>query len=296
MTLSGYLFSTPLHTEIQMVPVGLIEEPDTQEVNPGIERLGVMQSVLLKPSGSPERPYRIVDGKRRVRSALKYGIAQVPALITDGTCGQIAAASAILNAARSSNPLDEARNWQTALEEGQFGDVKELAAHIRVSVQTIRKRLRLLTLPEHLLTHIGVSIAEGVAERMANLAPKYREQAIWAAERRLDAGEKFTAANLKESQTARAADVEESLNMLFSVEPLLEEPRDPLTELVQEVRRLAALGGVELPALVRALAREVPGLNEPSSTSAEPPASERFTVSPRSGRVNLGPRSSERLP
>lgn len=296
MTLSGYLFSAPLHTEIRMVPVGLIEEPDTLEVNPGIERLGVMQSVLLEPSGNPERPYRIVDGRRRVRSAVNYGIKQVPALITDGTRGQIAAASAILNAARSSHPLDEARNWKIALEEGQFGDVKELAAHVRVSVQTIRKRLRLLTLPEDLLAHIGVSIAEGVAERMANLTPEYREQAIRAAERRLDAGEKFTAADLKESQTARARDFEESLDTLFGPEPLLEVPRDPLTELVQEVRRLAALGSVELPALVRVLAREVPGLNEPSSTPAEPPASPRLTVSPRPGRVNLGLRPSERLP
>ncbi|BDP44491.1 hypothetical protein DAETH_44600 (plasmid) [Deinococcus aetherius] len=296
MTLSGHLFSAPLHTEIQMVPVRLIEEPDTQEVNPGIERLGVMQSVLLKLSGHPERPYRIVDGKRRVRSALNYGIEQVPALITDGTRGQIAAASAILNAARSSHPLDEARNWQIALEEGQFGDVKELAAHVRVSVQTIRKRLRLLTLPEDLLAHIGVSIAEGVAERMANLAPRYREQAIRAAECRLDAGERFTAADLEESQTARARDFEQSLDTLFGTEPLLEVPRDPVAELVQEVKRLAALGGIELPGLVRALAREVPGLDEPSPTPAEPPAAPRPSVSPRPGRVNLGLRHSEGLP
>lgn len=296
MTLSGHLFSAPLHTEIRMVPVDLIEEPGTLEVNPGIERLGVMQSVLLGPSGDPERPYRIVDGRRRVRSALRYGIEQIPALVTDGTRGQIAAASAILNAARSSNPLDEARNWQTALEEGQFGDVQELAAHVRISVQTIRKRLRLLALPEDLLAHIGVSIAEGVAERMANLAPQYREQAIRAAERRLDAGEKFTAADLKASQTARAADFEESLAPLFRTEPLLEVSRDPLTELVQEVKRLAALNGIELPALVRALAGAMPSMNEPSSASAEPPVSPRPTVGPRPGRMNLGLRHKEGQP
>ena len=103
MTSQGHLFSAPFTVETRMIPVSLIAEPDTQECIPSIGQIGVLQGVLLKPSGNAAVPYLIVDGDRRVRSALKYGLESVPGVITDGTPGQIAAASAILNAARSSN-------------------------------------------------------------------------------------------------------------------------------------------------------------------------------------------------
>ncbi|GAA5533849.1 ParB/RepB/Spo0J family partition protein [Deinococcus aluminii] len=291
MTLPGHLFAAPLQTNIQMVPVALIVPPDTRDTIPSVQRLGVMQSVLLKPSGNPRLPYLIVDGDRRVNSALKYGLDVVPALITDGTRGQIAAASAILNAARSSNPLDEARSWQTALEEGQFRDVAELAAHVRINAATIKKRLKLLALPEDLLAHVGVSIAEGVAERMANLPPEYRQQAIQAAERTLDAGKKFTAADLKESQTARTQDLHAGLDQLFDAAPLLTVQRDPLADLVGEVKRLAALNGIDLPVLLRELRRALPAPNVPDAPVPvpPPPAPPAAPVAPpRAGRVNLG--------
>lgn len=288
MTLPGHLFATPLHADIQMVAVALIVPPDTRETIPSVQRLGVMQSVLLKPSGNPTLPYLIVDGDRRVNSALKYGIHTVPAIITDGTRGQIAAASAILNAARSSNPLDEARSWQTALEEGQFRDVAELAAHVKINAATIKKRLKLLALPEDLLAHVGVSIAEGVAERMANLPPEYRQQAIQAAERKLDVGKKFTGADLKESQTARTQDLHAGLDQLFDAAPLLTVQHDPLAELVSEVKRLATLSGIDLPVLLRELRRDLPTPPAPDARVpvTAPPAP--VTPVPRSGRVNLG--------
>ncbi len=286
MTLQGHLFAAPLHTDIQKVSVSLIVPPDTTEVIPSVGLVGVLQSVLLKPGGTPEQPYLIVDGDRRVNSALKYQLAEVPAVITDGTRGQIAAASALLNAARSSNPLDEARSWRTALEEGQFGGVEDLARHVRVSVQKIKKRLKLLNLPEELLCHIGVSIAEGVAERMANLPDEYRAQAVDAASRKLDAGEKFTAADLKGSQTARRADLSGSLDDLFSgTPPLLTVPRDPLADLVAEVRRLADLSGLDIHDVVRAL-----GGAPASETLA--PAPPPTAIRPPAGRVNLGLRSA----
>jgi len=282
MTLQGHLFSAPLQIETRMINVALIMPPETTEVNPSVALLGVMQSVLLKPSGNLNTPYLIVDGDRRVASALKYGIEQIPAIITDGTRGQIAAASAILNAARSSNPLDEARSWQTALEEGQFDSVKDLAHHVRISAQTIKKRLKLLELPEDVLAHIGISIAEGVAERIANLPAKYRQQAIEAAERKLDAGQKFTGTDLKASQTARSHDMHGSLDSLFNASPLLDVPRDPLEDLVQEVKRLAGLSNIDLPTLLRALQAEQ-GVDLPVPV---PPSTPR--PAPVAGRTTLG--------
>jgi len=296
-TLQGHLFSAPLTTEARQVPVRLIMPPDTTQVIPSIQQLGIMQSVLLKPSGNPAVPYLIVDGDRRVSSALKYGIELVPALITDGTRGQIAAASAILNAARSSNPLDEARSWQVALQDGQFATVQDLAHHVHISTQTIKQRLKLLKLPETILIHVGVSIAEGVAQRLANLADDYLPQAILAAERKLDAGEKFTGADLKLTQTARATDLQGSLDDLFAGLPLLSVQTDPLGDLVSEVRRLAQHAGIDLETLLNTL-RPAPSSQPPlpaplpASTTPVPIQAARASVFPvQPGRVNLGLRN-----
>lgn len=300
-TLQGHLFSAPLTTEARQVPVHLIVAPDTTQVIPSIQQLGVMQSVLLKPSGNPAVPYLIVDGDRRISSALKYHIETVPALITDGTRGQIAAASAILNAARSSNPLDEARSWHTALSDGQFTSVTDLAHHVHISAQTIKQRLKLLKLPETILIHVGVSIAEGVAQRLANLGDDYLPQAILAAERKLDAGEKFTGADLKLTQTARVNDLQGSLDDLFSGLPLLTVQTDPLGELINEVRRLAQHAGIDLDTLLDAL-RPVPASapprpvapspSLPAPTTPVPMQAARVNAFPApAGRVNLGLRN-----
>jgi ParB family chromosome partitioning protein len=288
MTLKGHLFSAPLDIDICQVNTALIRPPDITEVIPSIGQLGVLQSVLLKLSGNPEYPYEIVDGDRRVNSALRYHLDTIPAIITDGTRGQIAAASAILNAARSNNPIDEARSWKIALEEGQFGSVAELGKHVHIGVQTIKKRLKLLTLPEDILVHVGVSVAEGVAEKMANLPADYQADAVDAALRQLDAGKKFTAADLKLSQTRRVEDREDSIDALFDLSPLplLEIAHDPIQELATEVQRLCQARNVPLEQLLDLL-RPTPSLPLP----APPARPNRPPATVRDGRVNLGLRN-----
>ncbi|WP_169310709.1 ParB/RepB/Spo0J family partition protein [Deinococcus proteolyticus] len=258
------LFSQPLDTTVQKVPVSLImPPPEGTPVMPGIATQGVMQSVLLKPTGDSQIPYQIVDGDRRMASAIAYGLKEVPALITDGTRGQIAAMSAILNASRGPNILDEARSWQTALEEGHFHSVKELAENVHVSEKTIKARLRLMELPESLLEHVGISIAPGVAMQLAKLDGSYRTQAIMAAEAKLDCGEKFTGADLKAATTRRLDDRSQIMEGLFEQ---FEQPillvTDPVRDLALEVQRLANIQGVRLNELIASLHT----LTEESST------------------------------
>ena len=225
---------------------------------PGIATQGVLQSVLLKPTGDPEVPYQIVDGDRRVASAIKYGIKEVPALITDGSRGQIAAMSAILNASRGPNLIDEARSWQTALEEGQFLSVKDLAKHVHVSETTIKARLKLMELPENVLEHVGISIAPGVAMALARLDKSYRDEAVRAVELKLDEGKKFTAADLKAVSIRRVSDRSELLEGLFEQqeEPLL--VINPLDELAAEVKRLAGIQGIAITELIARLQEDAP--------------------------------------
>lgn len=240
---------------MQMVPVNLIvPPPEGTPVMHGIDSTGIAQSVLLKTTGDQNKPYIIVDGNRRIASALHFGIKEVAALITDGTRGQIAAMSAILNSSRGPNPVDEARNWHTALTEGQFADIKSLAQSVHVHENTIKARLKLLRLPESILEHVGVLVAEGVAERMAKLPDEYRERAIQAAEIRLDAGEKFTAADLKAVSVKRQDDLANVMSNLFDQQPVLIE-RNPVGELASEVQRLARIEGVCLNDLIAELSR-----------------------------------------
>lgn len=255
-----HLFDEPFDVKVEVVKVEDIEFPEGTEINPAIEKPGVLQSVLLRRTNKPlpHKPYAVVDGKRRVRSAVAYGHPTVPAVITDGSRGQIAAASAMLNAARNDNPVDEARNWKIALEEGKYLTVADLAKDMRVSAATIKKRLRLLELPEDLLVHVGTMISEGVAEKMANLAPEYRAEAINAAERQLDQGKKFTAQDFKNAQVKRREDQLDSLDTLFESASAsgfgeLFTTVSPLEQVISEVRRLAAMHGVELQDVVDGL-------------------------------------------
>ena len=127
-----------------------------------------------------------------------------------------------------------------------------------LSRETIKKRLKLLSLPESLLVHVGTMIADGVAEKMANLPPEYLAEAVNAAERQLDQGRKFTGKDLRNSLVKRRDDQESSLDGLFESAglPELFESVSPLEQVTQEVRRLAAIHGVALSDVVAALELE----------------------------------------
>jgi len=81
----------------------------------------------------------------------------------------VAAAAAVLNIARKSNPLNEAQSLQRLLMLGM--DREQIADTLGIPLQTIKKRLRLLTLPSTFQKAIAQgTIKPGVVELLALLS------------------------------------------------------------------------------------------------------------------------------
>ncbi|MGI8748802.1 MAG: ParB N-terminal domain-containing protein [Deinococcus sp.] len=291
------LFVRPLDTTPVRVSLRDIRPAETSGLIRSVGLVGVLQALLLRPSCDPAFVYEIVDGGRRDHSARHYGLPDVPALVTDGSGAQIAAARAIANTARSSNPVQEARAWHAVMQEGMYPDVQALARDFGVRVVTVRRRLRLMQLPDVLLDAVqGGRIAEGTAEKIANLAEVYRDRALVLYGEVTARGERFTDAHLGEVRTRREGDLTRTvlgaLSALPGAQPLLRLPEVEI--LAGEVRRLAQERGVDLAALVAALEVGAPArlpASAPSSPSVPLVAAPVCPV-PQGvgGRVRLGVR------
>lgn len=260
------LFRTPLDSEVCVVALERIEPTSARTLIPSVRLMGVLQPVLLKPSDGPY-DFAVVDGSRREHSARHYGLTELPALITDGTPAQLAAARAVLNTSRGPNPVQEARAWQDALASGVYPGVEELCRDLGVKVQTVRQRLRLIQLPEALLDGVlAGTISEGVAAKVANLDPLYRQRAVARYAKLAGAGKPFTEHDLKEVRARREGDLTRtvlgSLSGLPGLQPLL--TVDPLTQLAADVRRMAQERGVALEELAQALGWNRVGEAQPS--------------------------------
>lgn len=265
------LFAQPLDTSPKTVALLDIKPGEANQIIKSVGTVGVLQSLLLKPSADSAYVFEIVEGNRRDHSARHFGLTHVPALITDGSGVQLAAARAIANTARSSNPVQEARAWQAVMDGGVYGDVNALARDLGVPVATVKQRLRLMKLPEELLDGIlQRKIAEGTAEKIANLDVAYRSRALVMYSEVTAKGERFTDAHLKEVRTRREGDLTRTvlgaLGALPSAQPLLSLPKAEV--LAEEVRRLARARGVELADLAAALGIAAP----PAPVTVPPPA------------------------
>ncbi len=260
------LFSTPLDTEVQVVDLQRIQPGVARTVIPNIRLMGVLQPLLLRRTPHGPYEFEVVDGNRRDHSARTFGLTEVPALITDGSAAQLAAARAVLNTSRSPNPVQEARAWHAALQSGVYPTVEAMARDLSVKVQTVKQRLRLMALPDALLDGIQEGhISEGVAEKIANLDPAYRDRALKRYAQLRDEDERFTANHLKEVRARREGDLTRtvlgsltSLPRPVQATPLLS--MDPVARLAQDVRRLAQERGVDLEDLARALGLTTHGL------------------------------------
>lgn len=278
------LFQVPLATDVRTVALSEIRPGVANMVMRSVGKVGVLQALLLRPSREAPFVYEIVDGNRRDFSARHYGLTEVPALITDGTGAQIAAARALANTARSSNPVQEARAWRAVMDEGLYADVNALARDLGVNVATVKQRLRLSLLPDEVLSGVEAGvIAEGTAEKLANLDATYKNRALNAYRAAVASGERFTDLHLKEVRVRRSGDMAHSalgalaaLPVPPEVTPLL--TVSPAEVLAEEVRRLAEARGVPLGDLLAALG----GAAAPEPPQPAPPIVR--------GRVSLGGR------
>lgn len=180
-----------------------------------IRDLGLLQPVVVVPARSGR--YRVVEGRRRCKAIAQLAEADdarmaptVGALIIEGRqTGRREVRGGLtlaLHASRSASPASELQAIETILETGdvesESATVKEIAAQTGMSVQTVRRRLRLRSLTPALRAAFDEGkITASLAEAAARL-PDVCQQTL---EGQLKAGRRLSAADVRDVARGRNA-------------------------------------------------------------------------------------------
>lgn len=151
-----------LATGLRQIPVELLVanpnnprrvfvDDDIETLSQSLRDKGLLQPILVRPRG---KHFEIVAGERRWRAAQRAGIHTVPALIRDLDDRESLEIAIIENVQRADlNPLEEARAYKMLMD--QYGYTQQqLADSIGKSRSHIANTMRLLQLPQSVLTHI----------------------------------------------------------------------------------------------------------------------------------------------
>jgi ParB-like chromosome segregation protein Spo0J len=184
-----------------------------------IRDLGLLQPVVVVPVRCGR--FRVVEGRRRCKAIAQLAVAEnvqttptVDALIIeDRQTGRREVRGGLtlaLHASRSASPASELQAIETILETGGAESeavmVKEIAAQTGMSVQTVRRRLRLRSLTPAL----RAAFDEGkITASLAEAAARLPEACQHELEGQLEAGSRLSAADVRDvarNHTAAAAD------------------------------------------------------------------------------------------
>lgn len=153
------------------------EDSGIDELAESIREKGLLQPITVRPS--PDGRYEVIVGQRRLRACHKAGLDPVPCLVRDDLSDTDAVAiSLVENVHRADmNPLDKARALKALYD--RYGTYDRVARETSWSVQTVRRYMSLLDLPDQIQRTI--STAEGPARvgALSRLASTFKgEQAV----------------------------------------------------------------------------------------------------------------------
>ena len=124
-----------------------------EELSESIKENGLLQPILVREYG--EGRYQIIAGERRYRACKLAGITDIPAIILDRDDKAAAQIALIENIQREDlNPLEEALAYKALKEEYDMTQ-EELSERIGKSRSAIANSMRLLDLPEEILTMVA---------------------------------------------------------------------------------------------------------------------------------------------
>jgi len=116
------------------------------ELTSSIREKGVMQPLLVRPSGDPNI-FEIIAGERRWRAAQRAGLHDVPVIIREVDDKEALELAIIENVQRVDlNPLEEAQGYEQLIEQFSYTQ-QDLAQVIGKSRSHVANTMRLLKLP-----------------------------------------------------------------------------------------------------------------------------------------------------
>lgn len=133
-------------------PRKTFDQTKLDELAESIRAHGVLQPILLRPNGAPDR-YEIVAGERRFRAAQAAGLPEIPATIRDLTDAQALELQVIENLQRDDlHELEEAEGYERLMQcthdDGTTYSAEEIAGKVGKSKAYIYARLKLTDLCE----------------------------------------------------------------------------------------------------------------------------------------------------
>jgi ParB family chromosome partitioning protein len=127
------------------------DEEKIQELAESIRTHGVVQPILVKPSGSR---YMIIAGERRWRAARAAGKAVIPAIVMDLSAEKIIEIGLIENLQREDlNPIEEAQGIKQLMDRLDLTQ-EETAERLGRSRPAVANALRLLNLSEQIQKYL----------------------------------------------------------------------------------------------------------------------------------------------
>lgn len=173
---TGSISSTPLQVNTDAIapnprqPRTHMDRQHLDELAASIRTHGVIQPLIVTPTGEPDR-YHLIAGERRWRAAQRAGLKSVPVVVRETTPQSMLELALVENIVRADlNPLEEAMAFQQLIEE--FGISQgELAGRVGRSRVAVSNTLRLINAPEAVKAALlREHISEGHARALLGLS------------------------------------------------------------------------------------------------------------------------------
>ena len=170
---------------VRMLPIGQIDpnreqprrsfdEDALKELAASIEAVGVLQPIIVAPSGDR---YTIIAGERRYRASRLAGLSEIPAIVRDWDSQKRLEAALIENLQRDDlNPVEEAMGVRRLMDEAGLTQEKA-AERLGKSRPAVANLLRLLTLPDSVRQLLAEGkLSAGHARALVTVDPRRQVQ------------------------------------------------------------------------------------------------------------------------
>ena len=170
---------------VRMLPIGQIDpnreqprrsfdEDALKELAASIEAVGVLQPIIVAPSGDR---FTIIAGERRYRASRLAGLDEIPAIVRDWDSQKRLEAALIENLQRDDlNPVEEAMGVRQLMDEAGLTQEKA-AERLGKSRPAVANLLRLLTLPDSVKQLLAEGkLSAGHARALVTVEPRRQVQ------------------------------------------------------------------------------------------------------------------------
>lgn len=155
------LQSNPRNPRLMFNPSSL------QELGDSMLNLGVIEPLVVRYVGGPDRMYEIVVGERRWRAAKQVNIPELPCMVReldDVQAFELALSENILREELTS--IDEAKSYQHMIDMGMAKSLRDIARKVGVSHTRIQQKMNLLELEREFQRLLATRVANGEATQL----------------------------------------------------------------------------------------------------------------------------------